>query len=148
MENLKVKVSAGTVRITIPAHVAADINQLHKSFDSLAERLGCKPCFSGSDCFFQLERDYRIDEKFNLQPIALNLDSHAKTHSITQAKTVEVIMPAKAMNNLNIIKKSIKDIAKRMGHEACATGCNTFFREFRQELVIVDQVGEIQQQFG
>lgn len=49
------------VRITIPAAVAFDIGKLQKSLVGIAERLGCRSCFSGSDCTFILERNFVID---------------------------------------------------------------------------------------
>ena len=57
---------SGAIRITIPVKVAANIKTLKTSLETIAERLGCRPCFSGADCFLQLERNYLIDEKAKL----------------------------------------------------------------------------------
>lgn len=53
--------SGNAVRVVLPATVAYDINRFSKSIASLAERLGCKPCLSGVDCQFQLERDFVVN---------------------------------------------------------------------------------------
>ena len=48
-------------RIVMPAEVAFNIDLVQKTVLSLAERLGCPQCFSGSNCVFQLERDFIVD---------------------------------------------------------------------------------------
>ena len=47
----------GPVRISIPASVAYNAQALKKTIASVVERLGCRGCFSGHDCFFSMERD-------------------------------------------------------------------------------------------
>lgn len=51
----------GTVRIVVPADVAFDLGRLQKGLANLAERLGCRPCLSGADCTFLLEREFIVD---------------------------------------------------------------------------------------
>jgi hypothetical protein len=53
--------AASRVRVVIPASVAYDLGKFQKSLVNLAERLGCRPCLSGADCTFQIERDFVIN---------------------------------------------------------------------------------------
>jgi hypothetical protein len=59
---------AAAVRVRMPASVAFNLQTLQKSIANLAERLGCKPCISGFDCTFLLERDYLINERAEVLP--------------------------------------------------------------------------------
>lgn len=54
------------IRITIPAKVAYNMDALQKSIVNIAEAIGCRTCFSGADCFFEMTRDFVIDPA-NLQ---------------------------------------------------------------------------------
>jgi hypothetical protein len=57
------------VRIVIPAKVAYDLPVLQKSLMNIAEALGCRTCFSGADCVFQLERNFVVDpETLKVRP--------------------------------------------------------------------------------
>jgi len=49
------------VRITLPASAAFNIGNLHKVIDNLAAELGHPGCFSGADCFLQLNKDWVVD---------------------------------------------------------------------------------------
>jgi hypothetical protein len=49
------------VRVVIPAEVAFDLGNLHRTIDNLAQRLGCEACFSGRSCVFELERDFIVN---------------------------------------------------------------------------------------
>jgi hypothetical protein len=49
------------IRVTIPAKVAYNIDALQKVLVNVAEAIGCRPCFSGADCLFQISRDYVVD---------------------------------------------------------------------------------------
>ncbi|GEM_PF-4627387 len=60
--------SRAAVRVRMPASVAFNLQTLQKSIANLAERLGCKPCISGFDCTFLLERDYLINERAEVLP--------------------------------------------------------------------------------
>jgi hypothetical protein len=59
------------IRVILPAKVAYNIDHLTKAIANLAERLGCRPCLSGRDCTFVLERDYVVNpESFKVQSLA------------------------------------------------------------------------------
>ncbi len=126
----------GTIRVSIPASVASDIKTLKRSLKSIAEKLGCGKCFSGADCFFQLQNRYLIDEKvlISAHTTALSDTIPAKT----SAKNVYVNLSSKASYNIVTVLASIDKIAELSGHLACATGCNLFFRNFVNELNVFD----------
>jgi hypothetical protein len=126
----------GTIRVSIPASVASNVKTLKSSLKSIAERLGCGKCFSGANCFFQLQNRYLIDEKMLISahttPLADTIPA------ITSAKNVYVNLSSKASYNIDTVLASIDKIAELSGHVACATGCNLFFRNFINELDVYD----------
>jgi hypothetical protein len=126
----------GTIRVSIPASVASNIKTLKSSLKSIAERLGCGKCFSGADCFFQLQNRYLIDEK--LQIAAHTTAVSDAIPAKTSAKNVYVNLSSKASYDINTVLASIDKIAELSGHVACATGCNLFFRNFIRELDVFD----------
>lgn len=129
----------GAVRITIPAVVASNIKTLKTSLLSIAERLGCKPCFSGADCFFQLEKEYIIDENAKVFGSSLRVDNkglatHSAFSTATSGRTINVSLSPKAGFSIDTISAAIGKIAELSGHTACATGCNIFFQHFLDDM--------------
>ena len=49
------------IRVTVPANVANDLTLFTNMLKDLGGRLGCKPCISGSACFFENERDFVVN---------------------------------------------------------------------------------------
>jgi hypothetical protein len=45
-------------------------------------------------------------------------------------------MSAKVANDLNALKSGLKNLAERLGHSACATGCDVFFLGLERELTL------------
>src|SRR5215475_13141438 len=86
-----------SVRITIPAAVAYNLDAFQKSIASLVERLGCRPCFSGADCTFLLERDWVIDEKLETHALATSI---VRDPSPEPWRSATVTLPSKVANNL------------------------------------------------
>ena len=52
---------SNAIRITVPAKVANDLNLFTNMLKELGDRIGCKPCISGSACFFDNERDFVVN---------------------------------------------------------------------------------------
>jgi hypothetical protein len=138
---------SGAVRITIPVNVAANIKTLKTTLETIAERLGCRPCFSGADCFFELERNYLIDEnaklRNSLQVPELGVRATASHNAGT---TVNVALSKKAGFSIDTITAAVEKIAELSGHTACATGCNLFFQHFLDDMrsFAVNEKGVIQ----
>jgi hypothetical protein len=58
-----------------------------------------------------------------------------------QGGAVRLTMSARVANDLEGLQKSLADLAQRMGHPACATGCDTLFLQQEREFVsLADQV--------
>jgi hypothetical protein len=49
------------VRLSVPASVAYDFDKMVGLLKNLSEKLGCRPCLSGADCYFHLESDWVVD---------------------------------------------------------------------------------------
>ncbi len=126
---------SGPIRVTIPVNVAANIKTLKTSLQSVAERLGCKACFSGADCFFELERQYLIDEKAKLAARVQVPDRGAVDLAARNVgTTVRVGLSSKAGYSIDTITAAVEKIAELSGHVACATGCNLFFEHFLDDM--------------
>ena len=127
---------SGPIRVTIPAKVAANIKTLKSTLESIADRLGCRPCFSGADCFLELERNLVVNEKAKLAPV---LDSAATFASRnvqlrSEGTTVNVALSSKAGYSIKTITAAVEKIAELSGHTMCATGCNLFFQHFLDDM--------------
>jgi hypothetical protein len=137
----------GPVRISIPVKVAANIKTLKSTLETIAERLGCRPCFSGADCFFELERNYLIDEKGKLATSLRASELSARATALNHAgTTVNVALSNKAGFSIDTITAAVEKIAELSGHTACATGCNLFFQHFLDDMrsFAVNERGVIQ----
>lgn len=56
------------VRVTIPASVAYNFDNITKVTQSVLGKLGCPGCHSGRDIRFIIEDDFRVDEQLNVFP--------------------------------------------------------------------------------
>ena len=118
----------GPIRITIPAAVAYDLKAFQKGIATLVERLGCRPCFSGADCTFQLERDFVINEKLEIGPaVALPQDP--------VPERLRVTLPGKVGYNLDKVHSLVANIAGRLGCLACCSGFDITFLHERELLI-------------
>lgn len=48
---------------------------------------------------------------------------------------VRLTLPAQLANDLGALQGSLRDLAERLGHPACATGCDTLFMQVEREFV-------------
>jgi hypothetical protein len=129
----------GLIRISIPAAVAYDLAAFQKSIANLVERLGCRACFSGADCTFLHERDFVINEKFEVHPSAGA--SVRLPQDPVPLRTATATLSGKVGHNLKQIQSAVANIAGRLG---CAPCCSGFDILFRQELdFVVNEAGEI-----
>jgi hypothetical protein len=114
------------VRLTIPAKVAYNLDSFQESIADLVDKLGCRACFSGADCTFQLERDFVVNE-------ALQLGS-VRTHPadiqlpLSSASSLSAAMPTAVSYNIDQVQKAVAEIAGRLGCPACCSGFDITFR--------------------
>ncbi|QLC23751.1 hypothetical protein HFP57_01010 [Parasphingopyxis algicola] len=59
---------AKPVRVSLPAEVAYDFDKFQQVQKDILGRLGCLACCSGWDIRWDIFRDFRVDEKLNVQP--------------------------------------------------------------------------------
>jgi hypothetical protein len=71
--------ASNVVRVTIPASVAYNFDQITKVTQTILSKLGCAPCHSGRDIRFIIEDDFRVDEKLNVFP-TINALNNEITH--------------------------------------------------------------------
>ena len=57
-----------------------------------------------------------------------------------QGGTVRLTLPAKVANDLGALQRSLKAVAERLGHPACATGCDIFHIGLEQEFAFSEKV--------
>lgn len=60
------KAQPNVVRVALPAEVAYDLDRLQKVQKDILGRLGCMACCSGWDIRWDVFRNFRVDEKLNV----------------------------------------------------------------------------------
>src|SRR3954469_1163271 len=63
-----------------------------------------------------------------------------------QGGAVRLTMSARVANDLDGLQKSLADLAERMGHPSCATGCDTLFLQQEREFVSLGDKVELNPQ--
>ena len=126
------------VRISIPASVAYNVESLQKSIAEIVDRLGCTRCFSGADCTFQLERDFVVNEKLQVNSRALG-DPSPQPSVATRAAGVS--LPGRVAYNLGDIQKVVADVAGKLGHTACFSGFDVAFGI--EEQLVLNAKGQV-----
>src|SRR5262245_24892663 len=53
---------------------------------------------------------------------------------------VRLTLPAKVANDLGALQRGLKLIAERLGHTACATGCDILHLQLEQDFSLTDAV--------
>lgn len=132
-----------SIRVTVPASVAGDLDSFQKGLAVVAERLGCPACFSGVDCRFQIERgivlDERLDARFAERPDEPGLKAELGAALDDTSRTVTANIPTGL--KLADIQAAVASIADRLGCLAC---CSGFDIEFQQEIdFLVGREGKI-----
>ncbi len=66
--SIPLELTAGrAVRVTVPAKIAFNLDQMQKVTQEVLGRLGCDKCHSGWDIRFKLEEDFFVDERGNVR---------------------------------------------------------------------------------
>jgi radical SAM superfamily enzyme YgiQ (UPF0313 family) len=138
----------GTVRISMPASVANDLNAFKKGIAALAEELGCRNCFSGVDCTFQMEREFVINEKLKVAPVPGASTGVAAAAIAAPSRGVTVTMPTEVNYDLKKILNAVDLIGRNLGRHWLSGGlaycCSGFDITFGQELYfMVDNDGNL-----
>jgi len=111
----------GTVRLTMAASVAGNLDALQRSLKSLAERLGHPQCATGCDILhLMMEREFTVDQK-----VALNPQPLPPRDDLTH---VVVTMPEKVNNDIGALTKAVERVLGKLGCPACCSGFDILFR--------------------
>lgn len=133
--------AAETVRVSIPASTAANIDHLKKAVGSVLDHLGCDNCCSGKNIFFELQRDVVFSKDLRAaEPFALRRD--ADTFTMPE-RTVDVKMNPELAGEIDNVFAAIDRIAELTGHAACATGCDMRFN--LERILVIDAASKIQE---
>jgi len=57
-----------------------------------------------------------------------------------QGGAVRLTLSARAANDLGALQRSLKSLAERLGHPACATGCDILFLQLERDFSVNDEV--------
>jgi hypothetical protein len=129
------KAYLGPVRISIPATVANDLGSLQKSIANLVGELGCRPCFSGADCYFEQFQTFYLNKRGDPQPQpndALFLDPQPRA-----ASPVKVFVPDKIGFNLDVVQESVARVVDQLACPKCHSGMPVAW--IREKLFVVDE---------
>lgn len=124
--------SARTVRVSIPASVAGNIDGLKKSLAEVLGKLGCPACCSGHDIHLELQRELALAKGFGE---VARVGGWAGVRREVPALSVGV--NPKAVLSIREVNAMIDKLADMTGHTACATGCDIFLN--MEELFVIDQ---------
>lgn len=114
----------GPVRITMPAKVAYNRELFDATLVDILEELGCRTCFSGADCTFQLEREFVIDPTFRVSTQSLQ----TRFDSIGTNATVNIRDDIEAAFDLDGVTKILDQVLGELGCLACCSGFDITFR--------------------
>lgn len=129
-----------TVRVSLPASVANDIDAFKKGIGNLMEKLGCGKCFSGADCRFSTIKDWVIDENLSVSHYGRFSDADPEGSPARSNTEAVVTMSAKASYDISLVFRAIDKIAKIGGHP-CHSGRDILFQ--RELRYMVDEKANI-----
>ena len=126
--------AAGPVRVTVPAKVAYSPDALKKSIATLVERLGCPKCFSGADCFFEMERRFVLTAQQDPEPDPWVSAAPSITAQPAHLRTVGLSKGVRY--DINKVFRAIDKTIDIIGPHPCISGFDIFFKDVLQQIVI------------
>ncbi len=126
---LLMKNPIGPVRITMPAHIAYNIDDFRDSLTNILEELGCRACFSGADCTFQLEREFVVNP-------AKQITRYATPSRLKRQGSLgrDVLVNVRSPESTYKIDSVFNILDKVFGELGCMACCSGFDITFRTEL--------------
>jgi hypothetical protein len=134
-EAVKGTQATGAVRVVLPASVAFNLDLLKKSIAGLAEQLGCSTCFSGANCFFQMEREFVVEAS---RVVARDLGAASAFRPSDAA--VNVALGGGVSHDLNKVLGAVERVVGILGCRACCSGFDVFFRNELRTIVVNDRL--------
>ena len=143
-EFLRKPLEGRTVRVTIPASVANNLDLFKSSIGNLLDKLGCRACFSGADCRFDILREWVISENgeanyFNASGLKTSDKEDAFGLSEVAPKISVQIHPA-AANDIKSVFAAIDQIGKHLGCAPCHSGYDLEFQNVIRNMRINEQL--------
>ncbi|HMB89640.1 MAG TPA: hypothetical protein VKP65_02260 [Rhodothermales bacterium] len=139
MEQKRKMRAAGPIRITLPAKVAYSPDALKESIASVMERIGCPKCFSGADCFFQMERSFVLDASLNADPSPQ--PSRAVTgFAARQSHEYTVGLSQGVKHDINRVYRAVDKVIDIIGAHPCISGFDILFKDVLQTIVIPENL--------
>ena len=146
----KLRVS-GPIRVTIPAKVAYKPDALKKTIGNVLERIGCPNCFSGADCFFQMERDLIVDESQKIAPVAGPSpqpwrvagpvpDPWRVAGPGPQPWQVTVGLSSRVKYDINKVFEAVDKVIDILGHHPCISGFDILVQDELRTIVVNEQL--------
>jgi hypothetical protein len=137
MEQKRKMRAAGPIRITLPAKVAYSPDALKESIASIMERIGCPRCFSGADCFFQMERDFVLDASLNADPSPQPSRARFATR---QSHEYTVGLSQGVKHDINKVYRAVDKVIDIIGAHPCISGFDILFKDVLQTIVIPENL--------
>lgn len=113
-----------TIKLSIPAKVAYNADLFKKGISDLLDNLGCRACFSGTDCYFSTVQDYVINDNIISQFEGPLPDPFQKK----SASTLSVAMSTKVASDIKLVDKAIDRIFEEIGCRTCCSGHDIHFQ--------------------
>lgn len=139
-EAAKLTMHGGSVRLTMPAHVANDLDRLQDALGRLAERMGHPQCASGCDTLFlEVEREFRvsIEGELNPQPIPPGI---GLSRDSTRAGSVEVSLPERVSWDIRSLHRAVALTLEKLGCATCSSGFDIAFRREMDRISISEDL--------
>jgi hypothetical protein len=124
----------GSVRLTVPARVANDLDRLQDALGRLAERMGHPECASGCDTLFlELQREFSVsvEGELNPQPIPPGI---GLSQDASRIGSVEVSLPDRVSSDIGLLQQAVALTLDKLG---CSSCCSGFDIAFRRELDLI-----------
>jgi len=139
--NIQKQRAIGPVRITIPARIAYSPDELKKSIASIAEQIGHPRCFSGADCFFQMEREFVLDRAGKATPVAGPdlAPWHAQDRAPDPSR-VSVGLSSGVKYDLNKALTAVDKVIDLIGAHPCISGFDVLFRDELNWVVVNEKL--------
>lgn len=112
----------GAIRVSLPAKVAYNPEQLKETIGTLLERLGCPRCFSGADCLFTFEREFVVDPQNRLSAVALN------PQPLPPREMAIASLNSGIRYDINKVFKAVDSVIHTLGPCPCHSGFDVLYQ--------------------
>jgi hypothetical protein len=134
--------TAGPVRITLPARIAYSPDALKESIANTMERIGCPKCFSGADCYFQMERQFAL--RTNWEPDPTPWQEATPALEVQPAHVFTVGLAKAVRYDINNVFRAVDKVIDIIGAHPCISGFDVFFKDYLQHVVIPENLEQAQ----